>query len=662
MKLRYISIACLGLMLSTGSCSDFLDKEPLSEGTEVIFYKTPEQFKQAANAFYDNIIAWKDYNNNPYTTMDGGTDIAGLSTNGGGVAGENDNYWNKPYEYIRRYNILLEKAAAYEGNQDDIKPYMGAAYFFRAWQHFQLLRTYGGVPLATERLDLESPQLQEKRNSRYEVVAQIIADLKLAVEYLPKETEIAKDDKGQVSKEAAKSFLARVALYEATWEKYATPGNIGMDLDGDGASVGAGKSKPSDYPSIENLLGMAQQMSKEVIQEAEAGTFELWQKCDTLSYYYLFNLDDDGASNPAGAGKSSNKEFIFKTKYDKEKRCPGINITHTWPVSISTQLGESFLCRNGLPIRISDSPDMSAARNNPEYLGNAKFCDEFRNRDYRFISTTASIPDRCYWGYGGSTDGGGMKTLQPYPDPEEWAAKKLPLHNPTLRGGTFSGYSCRKFRTESPNREERQESYDFPQIRLAEVHLIYAEATCELGNGTISDGDLNFSINKNRARAGVAPLTNALIANVYDAGWWDHKQGKTVVKKMNMTDEIRRERACELYGEGFRMDDLKRWGIAQVNLTGLKLGNHLYGTEYMTAVDNNPYSATYEAPCYWPKRYPLTYGVYDESKGVSASDPDYGRTIATFPEGLKYVVKDYLNPIPLGQIKLNPQLKQNPGW
>ena len=31
-----------------------------------------------------------------------------------------------------------------------------------------------------------------------------------------------------------------------------------------------------------------------------------------------------------------------------------------------------------------------------------------------------------------------------------------------------------------------------------------------------------FSITKNRARAGVAPLTNALIANVWDAGYWDH--------------------------------------------------------------------------------------------------------------------------------------------
>lgn len=43
----------------------------------------------------------------------------------------------------------------------------------------------------------------------------------------------------------------------------------------------------------------------------------------------------------------------------------------------------------------------------------------------------------------------------------------------------------------------------------------------------------------------MAPLTNALIANVWDAGYWDHATGKLFVK-MNMLDEIRRERACEL--------------------------------------------------------------------------------------------------------------------
>jgi hypothetical protein len=166
---------------------------------------------------------------------------------------------------------------------------------------------------------------------------------------------------------------------------------------------------------------------------------------------------------------------------------------------------------------------------------------------------------------------------------------------------------------------------------------------------------LNFSINKNRARARVAPLTNALIADIWDAGYWDHAQNKTIIKKMNMLDEIRRERACELFGEGFRENDLKRWGIAHINLRGQKLGRYVYGTEYMTATAND--AAYYGEPVYQPDRFPSFYGIVED-----VSSLDYGRTVANLEGNLLYSQRDYLVPIPLTQIRLNETLKQNPGW
>ena len=50
------------LTLSLSACSDFLEKEPLSQGTEAIVFKTPEHFVQAANALY-NMEGWKNYDN-----------------------------------------------------------------------------------------------------------------------------------------------------------------------------------------------------------------------------------------------------------------------------------------------------------------------------------------------------------------------------------------------------------------------------------------------------------------------------------------------------------------------------------------------------------------------------------------------------------------------
>lgn len=654
------------LTFSLSACSDFLNKEPLSQGTEAIVFKTPEHFEQAAYYLYD-LYGW-DYN-----AMDRNLDISGLGSNGGGTAPESSGSWGGPYGQIRDCNILLEKAEEYAGDKNAISHAVGTAHFFRAWQYFKLLKTYGGVPIADHSLDLTDPTLQAPRNSRYEVANFIINDLKEAVKLLTKEKDIPDADKGKISKEAAQSFLARVALYEGTWEKYVP--SIGYDLDGDGTNSGAGTAKPEGYPSVTELLTLAKTMSKDVITEAETGTFKLWNECDSLSYYYLFNIDDAEGNIPnfKGKGKATNKEFIIYRKYDFNIAKPNKNISHTVIVglatSISQQFGESFLCRNGLPIRISYTGNMANAQNNPQFEGYKTFVGEYRNRDYRFISCTY-IPDRTFWSSRVEDGRQLTATGKPYPDPvfpqndevynpgDPAYSSSCGVFKPTLRNNsTASGYGSRKYLIEGANRPSNTESADYPNLRLAEVHCIYAEATCELNGGNISDEDLDFSINKNRARARVAPLTNALIANVWDAGYWDYEQNKTVCKKMNMLDEIRRERACELFGEGHRMDDLKRWGLAHINLVGQKLGHYVLGTAYETEKANS--AQYFGEPCYYPEKYPLRYGIYE---GTGKNDPDYGRSIANDPTTLNFIQRDYLTPLPLDQMRLNTNLKQNPGW
>ena len=647
------------------ACSDFLDKEPLSQGTEAIVFKNAEQFEEAANSFTNHLPGW-DYN-----SMDRGTDIGGLGGNGGGTAPENNGAWN--FNNIRQYNILLKKAEIYSGNQSDIATYVGDTYFFRAFDYFAKLKTFGGVPIIDHLPDVDDASLTAPRNSRYEVFNFIITDLRKAIQLLPAESTISSDDKGHISKEAAEAFLGRVLLYEATWEKYVP--TINFDLDGDGKKEGAGNAKPGGYPSIAQMFTESKQMSKAVMDEAKKGTYALWNECDSLSYYYLFNLDDKGGNiaNFKGKGKSSNKEFIISKKYDYDLKRGGKNISHTvvtWQaVGISAQFGESFLCRNGLPIRISRTGKMEDAQNNPQFSGWNTFYGEYYNRDYRFVGSTF-IPDRSTWSSRPEDNRQCTVLGQPYPTPvfpkdnDKYVASDpayvsaCGIFKPTLRDNTtFYGYGSRKYLIEGANRADKTESADWPILRLAEVYLNYAEATCELGNGQISDEDLNMSINKLRDRARVAHLTNALIDDVWDADWWDWSTNKTVCHKMTMMDEIRRERACELYGEGFRMDDLKRWGIAHINLRGQKLGRHVLNTAYTTEKAND--RVYFGEPCYYPEKYPLLYGVYT---GTGINDPDYGRSIAVLSASLLFSQRDYLEAIPLQQIRLNSNLKQNPGW
>jgi hypothetical protein len=88
---------------------------------------------------------------------------------------------------------------------------------------------------------------------------------------------------------------------------------------------------------------------------------------------------------------------------------------------------------------------------------------------------------------------------------------------------------------------------DAPLFYLSEVYLNYAEAAAELGQ--ITQADLDNTINKLRARAGVAPL---ILVSVFN----DPKKDADVPA---LIWEIRRERRVELMMDGFRYQDLLRW-------------------------------------------------------------------------------------------------------
>ena len=200
--------------------------------------------------------------------------------------------------------------------------------------------------------------------------------------------------------------------------------------------------------------------------------------------------------------------------------------------------------------------------------------------------------------------------------------------------------------------EAGHEAMDYMHIRYSEILLIYAEAVCELGGGNISDADLDYSINKVRERAGVAPLNAALIAKANSLGG-----------QLDFLGEIRRERALELYGEGSRLNDLCRWGIAEAELAGEnRCGAYLEyeGTDSYLKTLINPID---NKPVYEPSGY---VGKINEKEirysyaGLTSTKP--GAIIVEQAANRKFTLKNYLLPIPTDQIKLNPQILQNPQW
>jgi hypothetical protein len=164
-------------------------------------------------------------------------------------------------------------------------------------------------------------------------------------------------------------------------------------------------------------------------------------------------------------------------------------------------------------------------------------------------------------------------------------------------------------------------------LRYAEVLLNYAEAVAELGTAT--QADMDASINLLRARVGMPSLD---IANVpVDPRYTSDGVSPLIV-------EIRRERRVELFFEGFRYNDLRRWK------QGKKLEQPDLGIRFDAAA---------------VARYPGANIQTSEVDGVPYIDVYKGTDWANpvFDES-----RHYLWPMPLSVISQNPNVQQNPNW
>ncbi len=424
-------------------------------------------------------------------------------------------------------------------------------------------------------------------------MALVLADLDQAIAKLPTEQSIPATDKGRLSKGAAMALKAQAMLYEATWEKY-----VKQATDGDGVTVGAG-SKGYDPANANKYLAEVVAICEDIMA---IGGYELWNKnadakMGKLSSWYLFNLED-AASNPGGYTKTTNKEFILYSVYDYTLKQSGINITWTaGQLYPSRKFMDMILCTDGLP-----------ASKSPLFQGYQTFTSEFQNRDLRltnYLYGNGAIPTSI-----------------------------------TLEFGSlgFSGYGNSKYSVLGfgTRRTDRTESANWPIIRLAEVYLTYAEALVEL-NGGITDAQLDASINKLRDRAGVAKLTNAL----------------ATANGLDMKEEIRRERAVELYREGKRFDDLKRWGLLEAALNPSRLGRIVGDASYTTPFKNATGNAT---AAYKPASY-----VWGEET-VNTPQGNLKAVVISSSSNNSVSQRHYLYPVPTSQIKLNNKLLQNPGY
>ena len=208
------------------ACSDMLDEQPRTI-YEPGFFKTDKGIEGGLASLYANLrnvygngyfLNINETGTDEYTygqSADGNFKDADLSGAGSLTpsSSRSDVLWNNTFTFINTVNGIIENATA--GDVAESK--VAEAYLFRAFYYFNLVRTFGGVPLdfgAGELTFNATPSRTSVRNTVPEVYTKaVFPDLLKAVADLPDQPRTT----GAASKTVARKFLAEAYLTYAWW-------------------------------------------------------------------------------------------------------------------------------------------------------------------------------------------------------------------------------------------------------------------------------------------------------------------------------------------------------------------------------------------------------------------------------------------------------------
>ncbi len=222
------------ITLFLGACSNVLEEEPRSNYTPE-YFKTEKGVIGGLTSMYAHLryIYGQGYY---YNTTETGTDEAtyaqsadanfkDMDLSGVGSitpsSSRTDALWQPAFININTASGIIENAQAIGTVSNAM---IAEARFFRAFDYFMLVQTFGGVPLDLGAGELKfntSPSRFSVRNKVPEVYTKaIFPDLVTAVNDLPDAGRV----KGGVTKTAARLYLSKAYLTYAWWLK--NPNNI----------------------------------------------------------------------------------------------------------------------------------------------------------------------------------------------------------------------------------------------------------------------------------------------------------------------------------------------------------------------------------------------------------------------------------------------------
>lgn len=239
---HHIIYRAAALVLLLSSCGKgFIDLKPISTITTDNFYKTEEDFKNAVNGAYNALRTGGTYGVDSYIFAEIRSDNS-IPVASGSVTDQDEfdrfyirttnpfinNRWSNSYTAISRCNAILDRITPVAMSDALKARYIGEAKFLRALFYFNLVRTFGDVPLVLKEITNGNEGYEYGRNARAEVYAQIEKDLTEAAAALPPSYTGA--DVGRATAGAARAILGRVLLAQKKFAPAAVELKAVIDL------------------------------------------------------------------------------------------------------------------------------------------------------------------------------------------------------------------------------------------------------------------------------------------------------------------------------------------------------------------------------------------------------------------------------------------------
>ena len=236
-----IKTFCLAIgILSTTSCSDFLDQTAPSELPQNSVFESVAYTGFAINKLYGDMAQDETYSqylpiiwglNSDCELVDGlGSDTQNTAHNRGAMnynvsPGWSDiaKMWDAMYGIIENANLAIdgiEKSPLIaEGNENrtTMLRYKGEALTIRAMIYFDLIRIFGDVPMKMEPSQSDLSNVYLRKTDRDEIMDRLITDLEEAIELLPWAGQVSDYTTERVTKGYAHALLANIALTRSGW-------------------------------------------------------------------------------------------------------------------------------------------------------------------------------------------------------------------------------------------------------------------------------------------------------------------------------------------------------------------------------------------------------------------------------------------------------------